>query len=100
MKGMGEGREFPCAQMGRQKKNSLATCDGALEVLEPVVNHYLSNVLGRVVGEEADFGELTSEGDVFASKDAAPFHMGYLWKSQGQVAHAHVAQASVEQVDD
>src|SRR5882672_10637011 len=97
---MGEGREFPGTQMGRQKENTFTPRERSLEVFEAFVNDDLVYILARVVGEEADFGELASQGHVFAAQNAASLAARHFWKSQGQVAHSHAAQASVEQVDE
>src|SRR5260221_10758511 len=97
---MGEGREFPGTQMGGQKENAFTARKRSFEVFEAFVNDYLAYILARVVGEEADFGELASQGHVFAAQNAASLAARHFWKSQGQVAHSHAAQASMEKVDE
>ncbi len=97
---MGEGRKFPGTQVRCQKENSFATREGTLKVFEALVNNHLVHVLARVAGEEADFGELAPEGNVFTTKNLAALAAGHPRKGQGQVTHPHAAQASVEKVDN
>jgi hypothetical protein len=66
-----EGGEFPGSEVSGEKKNAFAAGVGALEVFKSVVDDDAGDVFAGVTREEADFGELASEGDEFASKQAA-----------------------------
>ena len=98
MQGMGEGGEFPGAEVSSQKQNAFAAGVGALEVLEPVVDYDAGDVFARVAGEKADFGELASERNENTAQDAASLAATHLGEREGEVAHADSAQASVKQV--
>ena len=46
VKGVGEGGDFPPAQVGGQKQHPLAFGEGLFEILEAVVDHDPRHVLG------------------------------------------------------
>ena len=66
-----EGGEFPGAEMAGEKQDPFAASIGALEVFKSVIDDYAGDIFAGVAREEADFGELASEGDEFAAKQAA-----------------------------
>ena len=70
---VGEGGEFPGSEVSGEEEDAFAAGIGALEVFEAVVDDDARDIFAGVAGEEADFGELASEGDEFAAKQAAAF---------------------------
>jgi len=66
-----EGREFPGSEVSGEKEDAFAASVGALEVFKSVIDDNAGDVFTGVTREEADFGELASEGDEFAAKQAA-----------------------------
>jgi len=66
-----EGGEFPGSEVSGEKEDAFAASVGALEVFKSVIDDNAGDVFTGVTREEADFGELASEGDEFAAKQAA-----------------------------
>src|ERR1700720_4459264 len=84
--------------MSGQKKHSLAAGEGAFEILETVVHHNFADVLPRVLGKQAHFGQLTAERSKHTSQDAGALTGAFFRKYQFQIAPADVPQADVQQV--
>jgi hypothetical protein len=68
---MGEGGEFPGAEVCGEKEDAFAAGVGALEIFESFIDDDAGGIFAGVTREEADFGELASERDEFAAQDAA-----------------------------
>jgi hypothetical protein len=96
---MSEGGEFPGSEVSSEKKNAFAASVRALEVFEAVVDYDAGDIFAGVAREEADFGELASEGDEFAAKQAAALAGRHFREGESQIAQADVTQASVKRVD-
>ena len=96
---MSKSREFPRSQVRGQKQHAFAARQGALEVLESVVDHDLADILTGVLGEKTDFRQLASEGSKNAPEDPGALTAALLRKCQREVAHAHPPQPDVQQVD-
>ena len=91
LEGMGECGEFPCAQMCGEKENSLALRECSLEVLETFIDDNPADVVTRVSREEADFGELASERNIGAAKNASAFALFHFRECEGEIPHANAA---------
>jgi hypothetical protein len=94
-----EGGEFPGSEVSGEKKNTLAASVGALEVFKSVIDDDAGDIFVGVAREEADFGELASEGDEFASKQAAAGALRHFREGESQVAEADATQTPVNRVD-
>ena len=96
---VGEGGELPGSEVSGEEEDAFAAGVGALEVFESVIDDDAGDIFAGVAREEADFGELASEGDEFAAKQAAAFALRHFREGESQVAQADAAQASVKRVD-
>src|SRR5208337_5106685 len=97
---MKEGGEFPGSEVAGEKQNALAASVRALEIFKALIGNDAGRVFAGVAREEADFGELASEGDEFAAQQAAALGRRHFREGESQVAEADAAQASVDEVDD
>ncbi len=97
---MRESRELPRAQVSGEKQNSFTAGERALEVLETFIDNGFADVLAGVLGEEADLGNLASEGGENPTQDLFPLATALLRKRQLQIAHAHAAQFSMKKKDN
>ena len=73
---VGEGGEFPGAEVTRQKQNSFAPGIGAFEVLESVVNYDLADVFTGVLRKQTNFRRLPSEGGKNTAQDSGTLAYG------------------------
>jgi hypothetical protein len=99
LKRVGEGGEFPGPDVSGEKEYAFAAGIGALEVLKALVDDYAGNIFASEAGEEADLGELASEGYEFSAKQAAAFGWRHVGEGDGKVAEADATEASVDGVD-
>jgi len=93
-----EGGELPGSQVSGEKQNAFASSVRALEVFKSVVDDDAGDIFSCVTREEADFGELASEGDEFAAKKAAALALRHFREGERQVAQADATQPSVNGV--
>jgi hypothetical protein len=98
LQGVSESGEFPSSEVSGEKKNAFAANVSALEVFKPVIDDYAGDIFAGVAREEADFGELASERNEFAAKQAAALARRHFGESESQVAQADATQASVNRV--
>ena len=70
-----------------RKRTPLPRAIGAFVVFEAVVDDDAGDIFFGVAWEEADFGELASEGDEFSAKDAATFARRTCREGERQIAH-------------
>src|SRR4029077_11193340 len=96
---MSERGELPGAEGSGEKKNASAAGVGALEIFKAVIDDYAGDIFSGVAREEADFGELASEGNEFAAKQAAAFARRHFREGESQVPQADATQASVNRID-
>jgi hypothetical protein len=82
-----------------EKKNAFAASVGALEVFKCIIDDDAGDIFASVAREEADFGELASEGDEFAAEETAALARRHFREGESQVAQADATQASVNRVD-
>jgi hypothetical protein len=94
-----KGGEFPGSEVSGEKEDAFAASVGALEVFKAVIDDYAGDVFAGVAREEADFGELASERNEFAAKQAAALALRHFREGESQVAQADAAQPSVNSVD-
>jgi hypothetical protein len=94
-----ESREFPGSEVCGEKQNAFAACVGALEVFKAFIDDYARDILARVTGKEAEFGELASEGYELAAKQPATVALRHFREDQSQVTQAYATQAPMNGID-
>jgi hypothetical protein len=94
-----EGGEFPGSEVACEKQNAFAASVGALEVFKAVIDDDARDIFASVAGEEANLGELASEGNEFSAHETATLAWRHFRKSESQVAQTDATQASVDSVD-
>src|SRR6266542_5421768 len=82
------------------EKHAFAPGQGALEVLESLIDNRFADVLVRVLWEETDFGNLTSKGSEYAAQDICAFMPALLREGQLKIAKPHAAQFPVQKIDN
>src|SRR5580692_9371307 len=96
---MGEGRKLPRAEVAGEEQHAFPAGFRLFVVFESVVDDDFLDVLERVAGKLADFGELASQRSEFSTQDAGALGIAFLGKSHGQIAHADFSQAGVKEID-
>src|SRR6266403_1575404 len=94
-----EGGKLPRSEVSGEKEDAFAASVGAVEVFKFVIDDDAGDVLTGVTREEADFGELASERNEFAAKQAAALALRHFREGESQVAQADASQASMNRVD-
>jgi hypothetical protein len=94
-----ESGEFPGTEVGGEKQNAFAASVSALEIFKAVIDDDARNIFAGVAGEQADFGELASEGNEFAANQAAALARRHFREGESQIAHGNATQAPVNSVD-
>src|SRR5208337_2760550 len=94
-----ESGKLPGSEVAGEKQDAFAASVGALEIFKAVIDDDAGDIFAGVAREEADLGELASEGDEFAANQAAALAGRHFWEGKSQVAQANAAQASVNGVD-
>src|SRR5947208_480893 len=96
---MRESRELPRTQVSGEKQNSFAAGQRALEVFESFVHDRFADVLARVFGEQADFGNLAAKRCEYPAQNFLSLPPALFRKRQLQVAHAHTPELGVQEID-
>jgi len=96
---VGESRKLPPSQVCRQKQHSLAAGQGALEILEPVVDHDSSNVLQRVLREKTNFRQLPAQRSEHTAQNPGTLSPRLFRKCQSKIPHPDAPQAYVKQIN-
>ena len=99
MQGVRKGGKFPSPEVRRQKQDSLSPGVGTLVVFQPVIHHDLIDILRRVFRELAQFGELPAQRRKNSPQNALALGHAFLGKHHCEIAHPHLPQAEVQQIN-
>jgi alkylated DNA nucleotide flippase Atl1 len=91
--------KLPSTQMSSQKQHAFAAREGPFEILKAFVNHHFADVFGGVFRKKTDLSRLPSQGGENSAQNLLAFAAAFFRKREFQVAHAHPAQFSVQQVN-
>ena len=90
---------MPIARRKTRNVVSLSASIRALEIFKAVIDDNAGNIFTRVTGEEANLGELASERNELAPKQAAALAERHFREGESEVAQPDATQASVKLVD-
>jgi len=83
LEGVGEGGEFPSADVSGEKEDAFSASVSTLEIFEAFVDDGAGDIFFGVAGEETDFGELAPEGDEFSANDASAVGLRHFREGDG-----------------
>ena len=98
--GEDEGRKLPASEVAGEQEHAFAAGAGMLVVFESVVDDDLVDVVERVLGKVTDLGELTAERGELSAENAGALGSSFVGECHGEIAHADLAQARVEKIDE
>ena len=95
-----KGGQLPRAQVSGEKQHTFAASQRALVVFESLIDNGLADVLARVSREQANLGDVASEGCKDTVKNLLAFCARLLRKSEFEIPHTDAAQLPMQQIDE
>src|SRR6184192_1117058 len=85
--------------MSSEKQDALAARERALEILKPLIDHDLADVLACVAWEQTDLSGLTSERSKDAPQNFPALTETLFREGQFKVTQANAAQSAVQKIN-